>query len=119
MCDPEYGEWQARELKIHLAHALSNVPVAVLAGNKVVELQPHGVHKGSVAVALCEAAPDALVIAAGDDETDENLFSALPPEAVTIHVGSRPSKARFSLPDHRAMRRLLQALAAVGSGGSA
>ncbi|MBI4871952.1 MAG: trehalose-phosphatase [Candidatus Riflebacteria bacterium] len=110
-CDPESGERQARELKLDLAHALGNAPVAVLAGNKVVELQPRGVHKGTVTAAVCGAAPGAFVIAAGDDETDENLFAALPRGAVSLHVGSRPSKAHYNLRHHRAVRRLLQALA--------
>ncbi|MBI4860966.1 MAG: bifunctional alpha,alpha-trehalose-phosphate synthase (UDP-forming)/trehalose-phosphatase [Candidatus Riflebacteria bacterium] len=111
MCDPEFAEWQARELKLHLTHALSNVPVAVLSGDKVVEVQPHGVNKGLVAAALCGAHPGALAIAAGDDETDEHLFAALPEGAISIHVGSRASRAHHNIRDTVAMRRFLMALA--------
>lgn len=114
MCDSEFGEWQAKELKIHLTHALSNVPVTVLSGNKVVEVQPHGIHKGLVATQLCRAFPNALPIALGDDETDENLFAALPVDAITIHVGSRPSRARYNVRDAKAVRRLLAGLTGAG-----
>jgi trehalose 6-phosphate synthase/phosphatase len=47
----------------------------------------------------------------GDDRTDEDLFAALPPDGVAIHVGSRPSQAAIWLSDTAAVRRFLRALA--------
>lgn len=47
MADPEYGALQANELKVHLTSLLSNAPVELLSGDKVVELRPHGIHKGA------------------------------------------------------------------------
>jgi trehalose 6-phosphate synthase/phosphatase len=111
LCDPEFGEWQAGELKIHLTHALSNVPVAVLGGDRVVEVQPHGVSKGAVAANLLRAHPRALALAAGDDQTDETLFAVLPQTAISIHVGPRPSRARFNIWDPSEFRHLLSRLA--------
>jgi trehalose 6-phosphate synthase/phosphatase len=112
MADVEFGEWQARELQVHLTHLLSNVPVEVLPGNKVLEVKPHRVNKGTIVPKLLQSSPGALVVAAGDDHTDEYLFRALPRDAVSICVGSRPSAARFSLPGVAAMLALLRQIIA-------
>ena len=50
------------------------------------------------------------VLAIGDDQTDEDLFGALPDSSVTVCVGDGPSLAKYSVDDHLAVRRLLRAL---------
>jgi trehalose 6-phosphate synthase/phosphatase len=40
-----------------------------------------------------------FILGMGDDRTDEYLFSRLPEGAWSIHVGSGPSQARFSIAD--------------------
>jgi trehalose 6-phosphate synthase/phosphatase len=52
--------------------------------------------------------PKALVIAAGDDETDEYLFRELPEESLSFCVGAHPSAARFTLSGVAALRSLLR-----------
>jgi trehalose 6-phosphate synthase/phosphatase len=111
MADPEYGAVQANELKVHLATLLSNEPVAILTGNKVVELRPHGVHKGrAVAAALPTDLRGVTVAAFGDDTTDEDLFAAVPEGAWTFIVGAAPSRARLRLASHEDVRALLERL---------
>ncbi|MBN2361579.1 MAG: bifunctional alpha,alpha-trehalose-phosphate synthase (UDP-forming)/trehalose-phosphatase, partial [Deltaproteobacteria bacterium] len=110
--DPEFGEWQARELQTHLTHALSNVPVEILLGDKVVEVQPHGINKGLVVRRLSASTANAVAVALGDDQTDENLFAALPESGIGIHVGPRPSRAQYRLSDVAAARALLWRLVA-------
>ena len=112
MADPEYGPMQANELKAHLSSVLSNTPVEVLSGDKVVELRPHGANKGRIAAELLQSRPGALLAAFGDDRTDEDLFNALPPSALTVHVGPSASVARLRLPSVRAARALLESLLA-------
>jgi trehalose 6-phosphate synthase/phosphatase len=109
--DPEYGLQQANELRLHLHEVLSNAPVEIISGDKVVEIRPHGVHKGSIVPGLLAAHPGAFVLAIGDDRTDEDLFVALPPTAASIHVGTRDSRAEYRLPDVAAVRAFLTALA--------
>jgi trehalose-6-phosphatase len=46
----------------------------------------------------------------GDDRTDEDLFVALPPPAVTIKVGPGATHARFRVDGVPAARALLQSL---------
>lgn len=112
MADPEYGAVQANELKVHLASLLSNAPVEVLSGDKVVELRPHGVNKGRLMKSVMARASGDMVIAAfGDDRTDEDLFAAAPPEALTFHVGVTASRARFRLSSVDDVRAILSRLA--------
>ncbi|MBL8955518.1 MAG: bifunctional alpha,alpha-trehalose-phosphate synthase (UDP-forming)/trehalose-phosphatase [Myxococcaceae bacterium] len=105
MTDPEFGLAQANELKVHLAAQLSNAPVEVLHGDRVVELRPHGVTKACATEALD---PTALTLAFGDDRTDDDLFGALPPDCLSIAVGDRPLKALLRVADHLAVRELLE-----------
>ncbi|GAB4204121.1 MAG: bifunctional alpha,alpha-trehalose-phosphate synthase (UDP-forming)/trehalose-phosphatase [Sandaracinaceae bacterium] len=83
--------------------------VEILDGAKVLELRLRGVHKGLVADALVREA--GAVLAVGDDRTDEDLFAALGPDAVTIKVGSGETHARFSVPTVADARRWLTVLA--------
>ena len=109
--DLQYGAFQANELRVHLAQVLSNEPAEIVAGEKVVEIRPAGLHKGLVVEALDPApAGDALVVAIGDDRTDEDLFAALPEDAISVHVGTGPSRAALRVISPEAVRGLLGAL---------
>jgi trehalose 6-phosphate synthase/phosphatase len=111
LADQESGARRANELRMHLAQLLSNQPVEILAGHKVVEIRPYGIHKGRIVPPL---SPDRLastvVVAMGDDRTDEDLFAALPREAITVKVGPGPTYARFRVDGVPAARALLQSL---------
>jgi trehalose 6-phosphate synthase/phosphatase len=109
--DAEFAEHQAKELHVHLRDMLSNVPVEILSGDKVIEVRPHGAHKGRiVAPLLAKAPPGTLVVAMGDDRSDEDLFEALPEEAIAIHVGPRQSRAPYRLATVDDARALLASL---------
>ncbi len=111
MADPEFGTFQANELRLHLTEMLSNLPVEILTGEKVVELRPYGVTKAVVGARLTEHVPPGTVIAAfGDDATDEDLFAALPGGAIAVHVGPRPSRAALRVAGVADARRLLSSL---------
>jgi trehalose 6-phosphate synthase/phosphatase len=111
--DPEYGIAQARELAIHLSSLLANAPVEILQGDMVVEVRPHGVHKGRVADQVLSGAGDGTVaFAIGDDRTDEDLFAALPQGSLAVHVGAGESRAALRVSDVAAARDLLEQIAA-------
>jgi len=108
--DPELGATVAKELMDDLVNYTANFDVQVLEGKKVVEVRNSGVNKGIAAlhcIALHE--PD-LVLAAGDDQTDEDLFRALPKQTLTIRVGTIHSHATYHVTDHREMRSFLREL---------
>jgi trehalose 6-phosphate synthase/phosphatase len=111
--DPEFGAAQARELVLHLSTFLTNVPVEILPGDMVVEVRPHGVNKGRAAHAVAaRTSPGTLLVALGDDRTDEDLFAALPEGALAVHVGPSPSGASLRIRDVAAARAFLGAIAA-------
>src|SRR5690349_4965283 len=111
MSDQEAGARRANELRLHLSQLLSNQPVEILAGNKVIEIRPYGIHKGRIIPPL---SPDrqatTTLLALGDDRTDEDLFGALPPPAITVKVGPGPTQARFRIDGVPAARALLHSL---------
>ena len=109
--DPEFGARQAHELRMLLGNALSNQPLEVLEGKKVIEIRLRGASKAVVAHRIrAQAVADSAVIAIGDARTDDDLFRALPASSVTVAVGRRPTRARFRVADSDAVRRLLRSL---------
>jgi trehalose 6-phosphate synthase/phosphatase len=111
MADREAGARRANELRLHLTQLLSNQPVEILAGHKVIEIRPYGINKGRIIPPL---PPDRLattaILAIGDDRTDEDLFEVLPRDAITIRVGSGATNARFRVDGVPAVRSLLSLL---------
>jgi len=109
----EFGERQAHELRMLLGDVLSNQPLEVLEGKKVLEVRLRGVSKSLVAQRVREEiAPNGVIVAVGDDRTDEELFRALPPSSITVAVGRAAASATFHLDDYRAVRRVLRSLLA-------
>jgi trehalose 6-phosphate synthase/phosphatase len=115
-CDPELGAQRAKELIDELTHYTANLDVQVLEGKKVVEIRNSGVNKGAAALMVASELPADFVLAVGDDQTDEDLFRALPPDAISIRIGAPFSHARYRLNDHRDVRRLLARLVAAKLG---
>jgi trehalose 6-phosphate synthase/phosphatase len=115
----DFGLRQAHELRMLLGDLLSNQPLEVLEGKKVIEVRVSGISKGMVgALVTEEMAAGTTVVAIGDDVTDEELFRSLPPTAVSAAVGARRSMARFQVDDHRAVRRVLRRILANAEQGT-
>jgi trehalose 6-phosphate synthase/phosphatase len=112
LSDPEFGDWVANELLHNLEQLLAETERRAMRGHKSVEVRPAWAHKGAV-VGWLEGegpAPD-FRLGMGDDRTDEDLFEHLPSDAWTIRVGPGATRARFRLPDPRAVRAFLEDLA--------
>jgi trehalose 6-phosphate synthase/phosphatase len=107
----EFGARQAHELRLLLGDLLSNQPLEVLEGKKVIEVRVRGVSKGLVAQRVeAERPPGTTILAIGDDRTDEELFRALSPSCLTVAVGRRWTAAAYVVEDHRAVRAVLRML---------
>jgi trehalose 6-phosphate synthase/phosphatase len=112
LSDPEFGKWQARELLLQLEEGLSNLPVDILQGHKVIEVRAQGVNKGVFVKKLLvgyDIQPD-FILCIGDDQTDEQMFQALPSEAWTCRVGKSHTSARYFISSPKQVRGLLQEL---------
>lgn len=108
--EPEFASLQANELRLHLMTVLSNFPVEVLQGEKVIEVRMHGVNKGAAVRRILNSGATDTVVAMGDDRTDEDMFAALPKGSYSIHVGPNPTLADYSLVDTWAARKFLRRL---------
>jgi trehalose 6-phosphate synthase/phosphatase len=106
----DFGTRQAHELRLLLGDLLSNQPVEVLEGKKVIEVRLRGVNKGTVVQRIHAEMPDVRIVAIGDDRTDEDLFRAVPPDGVCMAVGRASAAAHCRVSDYRAARRVLEAL---------
>jgi trehalose 6-phosphate synthase/phosphatase len=110
--DSEQADLRARELLGRLRELREDPPLDIVHGKKALEVRAEGVSKASAMVALLSRLPPTdLLFAAGDDQTDEEMFAQLPPSAWSVHVGSAASRARFSLADPASLRALLEAMA--------
>jgi trehalose 6-phosphate synthase/phosphatase len=109
LADPELSLLRLTEARAALADLVRPGELELLTGSKVLEVRRRGVHKGRVVPAILADAPaNSALVAIGDDRTDEDLFAALPPSALTIHVGAVNTKARYRLADPAAVRRFLR-----------
>jgi len=91
--------------------------LALLDGNRVVELRPAGLDKGVVVrrwhAARSAEPSDRSLVAIGDDRTDEDLFAACAHRGLTVSVGpkGRSTLARRRLGGTAAVHRVLSLLA--------
>jgi trehalose 6-phosphate synthase/phosphatase len=109
--DPDLGAQRAKELVDELTQFTANLDIHVFEGKKVVEVRSAGVDKGSAAMELILRVEPDFILALGDDQTDEDLFRALPPTATTVHVGTPFSNARYCLGGQAQVIALLEQLA--------
>lgn len=106
------GRAMADVLVGQVRERFSSQRVAVLRGDKVLEFRPAGIHKGSIVATLVRRhGPGPLLVAVGDDTTDEDMFAALPASALSIQVGLRVCEAALRLPNVAACRALLERIA--------
>jgi trehalose 6-phosphate synthase/phosphatase len=107
--DQELAAQRAKELTDDVVSYTANLDVQVLEGKKAIEVRNSGVTKGVAGEAAIAYGPD-FIFAAGDDATDEDLFRALPREAITVCVGATHSHAAYRLTDYRELRAVLRSL---------
>lgn len=96
----ELAKAQAKELISELKKTFHHLPVSVILGKKVVEIKSLEANKGYFSKWFLShyASHKELVLAMGDDRTDEDLFSALREQDMTIKVGdNKNTHAKFYL----------------------
>ncbi len=117
--EPEYGAWRARELLVAIEQLLLGAPAEILLGHRVIEVRARGVNKGAYVRALFPQGRESshFVLAAGDDRTDLDLYTALPAGSIGVHVGRPQRRARdvsprdqYVVESPRAVRSLLRSL---------
>lgn len=129
--DPEYGDWQAKELTTQLDIIMRPYldECQVSSGSGYVEVRPRGVSKGTALRELCKRVAALkgeidFIMSVGDDVNDEEMFAeikALKNESspffvssdlkvVTCTIGRKPTKAKFYINDGSDLTHILDLL---------
>ncbi len=110
----EFGRYQARKLKEELEVGLSNLPVSILSGDKVIEARAVEANKGYFIRNFLESYfsehAQTAIMAIGDDVTDEDMMQVLPDGSFTIKVGKAQTWARYRLAEQSDVLTLLKTL---------
>jgi trehalose 6-phosphate synthase/phosphatase len=105
--EPEFGAWKAHQLVIELQEMLSNFPVEINHGSKIVEINSILINKGVIMQHLKTLNRYDRVLCAGDDESDEHMFRATGEKDISIRVGPGETAALYRVASPGALRRLL------------
>ena len=89
------GFSQSRVLLKNLTSIFAVTPLQVIDGNKVIEVRIANINKGIVAKKIMNELKPDLVMAMGDDKTDEDMFKALEHDAITIKIGPGITTASY------------------------
>ncbi len=113
--DPLFSVLRVKELFNQLMSLTTNMDLQVITGSKVLELRNSGIDKGVAAMNWMHSSTfdKRFVMAIGNDQTDEDLFRALPPEAWTLMVGNQLSHAKFNVNSTKEVRALLSKIVSV------
>lgn len=106
----ELAQVRMENLRLELHMALTATDARVHSGNMILEVKPRGVSKAEAVQYLRERyAPD-MVLMAGDDYTDEDMFATAREGDVSIKVGLGPTEARYRVGSVVAVRGFLKKL---------
>ena len=103
----ELGMMRSNELVEGLRDYAAMYGLQILEGSKVIEVRHAGINKGTAVLDILEHDEFDFIFAAGDDRTDEDIFLALPEDALTVKVGAGDSNAQLFVPSYREVRRML------------
>jgi trehalose 6-phosphate synthase/phosphatase len=95
--NPDLGFIRSRELRNSLLQLITNTPLQVVDGNRVLEVRLTGIDKGSTAQKLLAHFNPDFILCLGDDTTDEDMFRQLRDQAYTIKIGSGGTAAKYTL----------------------
>ncbi|WP_443946522.1 bifunctional alpha,alpha-trehalose-phosphate synthase (UDP-forming)/trehalose-phosphatase [Pedobacter sp. AW1-32] len=108
--DEGLGDLRANEIISHLKILAADKGLQLMPGNKVIEFKNVEVNKGKAALNWLYGKETDFIMALGDDVTDEDIFRALPDDAITVKVGANISEAKYYLNDFVEVRKLLWSL---------
>lgn len=116
--DPEYSQFQSKELLTRLGELLKRRPYKVLRGNRVIEVRHEHVTKGSAVGHILERHPTAdFIFCAGDDRTDEDMMRAFPDamrkRMITCWVGAPNAHADYWRESNQGLLGELEAMVSL------
>ena len=110
--EPDLAKLRTQELKDTLVMMATNLNLGVFEGNKIIEVKPISINKGqAISHWLNYDINWSFIFCAGDDYTDEDMFSVLPESAISCKVGTGPSNAKYRLNSPEQLRKFLSKIA--------
>ena len=107
LSDSRVAKKERRALVERLEPVLQEWHLNVMKNSKVVEVCPAVISKGEAVAPLARSGKYDVVVAMGDDTTDETMFATLPETAWTFKIGGGATQAKYRLLDSAATRRML------------
>jgi trehalose 6-phosphate synthase/phosphatase len=97
--DAVLASLRIKELMDHLVSFTSNIDLQLINGARTLEVRNAGVDKGVAAMHWLSQPKEkpVFILAAGDDQTDEDMFRVMPAGTYSIKIGSELSYAGFNL----------------------
>jgi trehalose 6-phosphate synthase/phosphatase len=109
--DSDFAQLRLNELKDELSEMIRHkTNLEILEGHKVLEIKSEKYDKGQAAKQLIKDRHFDFILASGDDKTDEDLFRAMPSNAISIRIGATPTLARYRVSDYTSLLKLLDSL---------
>lgn len=108
--EKELGTIRSRELITELLSMAKELGFNVIEGHNVIEVRCPEINKGIGAKPWLENSKYDFILCAGDDNTDEDLFAVLRPNAYSIRIGFQQSYARFNCRSQQQFIRLFSKL---------
>ncbi len=105
--EPDLAKLRTQELKGALMTITANLNIGVFEGSKIVEVKHLSVNKGEAVRMWLSNQNWPFIFCAGDDYTDEDMFAALPEDAISCKIGVGPSRAGFRLNSPQELREFL------------
>lgn len=96
--DAWLGSLRAQQLVDALITICTRQNLQIMQGNKVVEIKSPEYTKGSEVRRLIKNVQYDFILAMGDDTTDNDMFQALPKNAVSVKIGNVSEYASYALP---------------------
>ncbi len=106
--EPDLAFIRVAELRDALLSMSANHNVTVFEGNRVLEVKSALASKSQAAAIWHEHADYDFILAAGDDQTDEELFASLPGGAHSIRIGLGMTNAAYFLENPGELRVFLK-----------
>lgn len=104
---PGLRDIRSNELSNVLRGLLANSNIAVMQGNKVLEVKSGSINKGNAANTFLSKTYD-FIFTIGDDWTDEFMFQQVPEHAVSVKVGTTETDAKYFVENQTSVISLLK-----------
>jgi trehalose 6-phosphate synthase/phosphatase len=95
--DKWLSDLRASQLINKLIYPCTRNSLHLMKGNKIIEVKPAEYSKGTAIRNYFDCSNYDLILAAGDDTTDEDMFDALPKSAITFKIGEPSEKAKYTI----------------------